>query len=133
MNRTFFIRTILVALFTIVVVSGCRTNPILEYQDNPITTMTNKELTLDQVKEGIVGAGVPLGWIFSDKEPGHLVGTLALRKHLAVIDIKYNTKTYSITYKDSENLNYDGTNIHAQYNNWILNLQRRINVKLNSM
>ena len=133
MNKTFMIRIILVALFTVLVISGCRSNPILEYKDSPISSMTNKDLTIEQIKKGIVDAGVPLGWIFSDKGPGHLVGTLALRKHLAVIDIKFDTKVYSITYKDSENLNYDGANIHAQYNNWIKNLQRRINVKLNSL
>lgn len=63
-------------------------------------------------------------------EPGYIVGTLKLRSHVAVVDIRHTTKSYSITYKDSTNLDYDGTNIHRNYNGWISNLDRAIKTQL---
>jgi hypothetical protein len=35
------------------------------------------------------------------KSDKHIVGKLALRKHLAVIDITFDENSYSIKYKDS--------------------------------
>jgi hypothetical protein len=61
---------------------------------------------------------------------GKIVGTLALRTHLAVIDIAYDTKAYSIRYKDSSNLDYTGTSIHNNYNGWIENMDKAIRAQL---
>jgi hypothetical protein len=49
------------------------------------------------------------------------------------MDIKYNTKSYSIEYKDSQGLKYDGTNIHKNYNSWVMNLDNRIRAQLSTM
>lgn len=133
MIRTQYSRTILFALLTLLVLSGCRGLPIYTVTDNDISTLGSGDKTMDQVKAAIIDAGTPLGWVFADKGEGHLMATLAVRKHMAVVDITYNTKAYSINYKDSENLNYDGTTIHKNYNGWIQNLQRRINIKLSSL
>ena len=64
--------------------------------------------------------------------PGHIIGTLNIRDHIAIVDITYNSDSYSITYKDSTNLNYNGTNIHRNYNNWINNLDNAIKVQLSN-
>jgi hypothetical protein len=65
-------------------------------------------------------------------EPGHIIGTLLIRSHTAIVDIYYTTTSFSIVYKDSTNLKYDANNktIHHNYNNWIHNLERAIMVKL---
>ena len=52
---------------------------------------------------------------------------------MAKVDINYNTKTYSITYKDSSDLDYDGTKIHKNYNGWIQNLDNAIKVQLSAI
>ena len=57
-------------------------------------------------------------------------GTLNLRSHTAIVDITYDTRTYSIKYKDSTNLGYDGRNIHSNYNGWIENLDKGIQTQL---
>ncbi len=55
--------------------------------------------------------------------PGHILGVLHLRSHVAKVDITFDTKTFNIQYKDSVNLDYkteDGANtIHSNYNGWI--------------
>ena len=57
-------------------------------------------------------------------------GTLLLRDHRAVVDIDYTPRTYSIRYKDSSSLDYDGSSIHKNYNGWIENLDRAIRNRL---
>jgi len=64
------------------------------------------------------------------RSPGKVEGVLALRTHRAVVDIDYDTKVYSIKYKDSVNLDYDGKTIHKNYNGWVENLDRAIKSKL---
>ena len=44
--------------------------------------------------------------------PGHIEATLYIRSHIAVVDVHYTTRSYSIRYKDRTDLNYDGDSIH---------------------
>ena len=46
--------------------------------------------------------------------------------NVAEVDIAYTTTTYSINYKDSRGLDYDGSNIHSNYNGWVQKLDRAI-------
>ena len=75
----------------------------------------------------IIAAGAGLGWQMTDKSPGVLEGRLALRTHVAVVDIPYSEKAYSIRYRSSVNLNEANGTIHSNYNGWIQNLQRAVN------
>ncbi len=110
---------------------GCRTAPVYNVTEAPINT--SEKATADDVKKAILSAGAGLGWQMKEVEPGHIVGNLFLRKHSAVVDIPYSTESYSITYKDSTELNYDGSNIHSNYNGWIQNLDRAIQARLSAI
>jgi hypothetical protein len=48
--------------------------------------------------KAIVRAGTGLGWVMTKKSDKHIVGKLALRKHLAVIDITFDENSYSIKF-----------------------------------
>ena len=113
-----------------VIIAGCRSNPILNIEDSPIdaTVKSSKD-----VQKAIIRAGTSRGWKMKSVSKGHIEGTLLLRKHMAKVDIKYNRKSYSINYKDSAELNYDGTNIHPNYNGWIQNLDRSIQAELSAL
>ena len=114
--------------------AGCmRCDPILNITKAPVTSATGKPLSNDQVKAAIIRAGAALGWQMKDEAPGKLVATINLRKHTANIEIPYSPSDYSITYKDSINLDAgtDGT-IHKNYNGWIQNLNRGIAAQLNA-
>ncbi len=121
------ILTIAILLFA---ATGCRVAPVYNVQEAAIVVATGKSMKLDDVTKAIVRAGGSLGWVMKVDKPGHIVGTLTLRTHVAEIDVNYDTKSYSITYRNSQNLNYDGTNIHSNYNGWIQRLQQNINVQL---
>lgn len=116
-------------LILLVTVAGCAA-PIYNVDSAPVTTSSAKQLSTAQVREAIVRAGASLGWIMKDAGPNSLVGTLHLRSHTAVVNIPYSEKSYSIKYVSSENLNAANGKIHKNYNGWISNLTRAIEVQL---
>lgn len=125
-----FLKSGAIAIALMIWLMGCATE-IHNVKDAPVKTLSGKELTLDQATKAIVLAGMGLKWEMEVATPGHIIGTLNLRNHQAVVDITYDTKTYSITYKKSTNLmmvSDDGTpvGIHPNYNGWIQNLNAAI-------
>jgi hypothetical protein len=115
---------------TMTMLVGCRSDAVYNVEDAAVVSSVDN-VSLDAVKKAIMRAGGGLGWVMKDAGAGKMIGTLSLRKHVAVVDIDYSTKSYSIRYKDSQELNYDGTNIHKNYNGWVQNLQRGIQTQLN--
>ena len=119
-----------VALFFVAVLGACRgIAPVYNVEKTPIVA-SKPNADLNDVAKAIERAGVGLGWQMRAVRPGMTVGTLALRGHTAAVDIDYDTKTYSIRYKGSTNLDYDGNNIHSNYNGWIQNLDKAIKAQL---
>jgi hypothetical protein len=123
-------KRILAVLGVALLVAGCTTRPIVNVTDQPVVTTAGKQVTADQVRNAIVKAGNSLGWVMTPVSPGLVNARLALRDHLAVVDVRYTATTYSITYKDSTNLNYRDGQIHKNYNGWIENLDRDIRNEL---
>ncbi len=114
--------------------AGCmRCDPVLNVSDAPVTSASGKALSRDQVKAAIIRAGAALGWVMKETGSGTLTANLAVRKHTAEIEIPYSPKAYSITYKNSTNLDAgpDGT-IHKNYNGWIQNLSKGISAQLSA-
>lgn len=109
----------------LVALAGCRSAPIHDIEAEPLGA---PELsTLEQVRTGILRAGSYQSWEMTEVEPGHLVGRILVSgKHLAVVDIFFDTEAFSVRYKDSKNLNYNGEAIHPNYNRWIKTLKREI-------
>lgn len=113
----------------ILLAAGCATQPVYNVMDASIVA-SKADPSLDEVGRAIQRAGASLGWQMKQTKPGHILGTLQLRTHVAVVDVNYTAKSYSIVYKDSTNLNYDGTSIHRNYNGWIQNLDKGIRAQL---
>lgn len=112
-------------------VASCRTAPI--HNVDNASFVPNRQVTMNDVGDAITRAGGGLGWRMRKESEGHMIGTLALRKHVAVVDITYNKSDFSIRYKDSTNLNYDGTQIHSNYNGWIQNLEQAILAEISAL
>jgi hypothetical protein len=97
--------------------------------DEPINALSEKKLSLPQVKALIKVAGVARGWQFSDGgEKNSLEGTINVRnKHTISVTILYKVDSYSIFYKESSNMNAKISEsgkvmIHPKYNEWVSNL-----------
>ncbi len=113
-----------------VALAGCTSQPIYNVQGAPIETVGGRPPSIGDVEKAILRAGAALGWKLQPVRPGAMVGTLSLRSHTAIVDVTYDARSYSITYKDSVELNYDGSNIHRNYNGWIQNLDKGIRAQL---
>jgi uracil phosphoribosyltransferase len=116
----------------VLAVAGCGTVPIQNVDQAPVPTASGKTLTKEQVRVAIIRAGDNLGWKITDEGPNMMVGKLALRKHLAVVEIPYTAGTYSIKYRSSVELDEKDGKIHKNYNGWIQNLTRGINSQLST-
>lgn len=109
-------------------VQAARTAPL--YNPEPIPV---GKASPEQVRKAVRSALNKRGWAANDKGPGHVVGTLMVRRHKAVIDIRYD-KTVRIRYLDSVDLNYNKDDdvevIHPRYNEWVRNVERDISFEL---
>ena len=114
------------------VLVGCTTKPIYNVVDAPLAS-SKANPSMDEIGKAIVRAGTGLGWQMTPDRPGHVTGRIALRTHVAVVDIDYTPKTYSIKYKDSTNLDYNGSSIHRNYNGWIQNLDKAIRAQISAL
>ncbi|MFP3364833.1 hypothetical protein R0J93_14285 [Pseudoalteromonas sp. SIMBA_148] len=103
---------------------------VRDFEQNPIpqtSTITNSEA---DVEKGILKACIQLGWKCTPLSEGKIKGVLDIRTHQLTVDIAYDKTAYSINYKDSINLNYNGKKIHRQYVNWVSNLIRHIDAEM---
>ena len=128
----------IVLVLVLIGLASCRMAQIQNIENAPVVFQPGETKTLAQVEKAIIRGGTSRGWVMSPVGPGHLMGTLHLRSHVAVVDITFDTKTYSIKYKDSTNLHYskdsDGTeHIHSNFVSWMQNLKTSINLELLTM
>jgi hypothetical protein len=104
--------------------------PIVNIQSAAIPP--NPAATMENIGKAVIRAGQTLGWQITPMGPGKAEGVLVLRRHRAVVDITYDTGSFSIHYKDSVNLDYDAQEktIHSNYNGWIRNLEKAIRAQV---
>lgn len=114
----------IVLLVAGIALGACRSAPI--YNVSSDTIATPQDASMEQVASAIKRAGAGLGWQMIDTGPGEIEGRLHLRSHVAIVSITFDTKQFSVFYKDSTNLDYDGARIHRNYNGWIQNLEQAI-------
>lgn len=134
----------LVSLLSLLVVTALVGGPALAartaplYNPEPIAVPAGKNG--DQVKSAVRRALLQRNWRVKEIAPGHIEGRheKAGRKgveHVAIVTVKFDTKTVRISYKDSEELNYDKESgeIHPTYNKWVRNLEKDISVNLETL
>ncbi|MCL2899026.1 hypothetical protein [Brenneria tiliae] len=117
---------IFVGLACVLALTGCaRTAPVANVT-KPITA----NYSSDQVRKAILQAGLEREWVMTPVSPGVINGRIDQRGHVADIRINYSPTSYSINYVSSQNLLAIGGKIHRNYNRWINNLDREIQLKL---
>lgn len=105
-----------------------RSKPIQNVENAPIPA----GLDMKAIGDAIIDGCSTRNWQASLVEAGHMQCTLYIRSHMAKVDIRYDTETFSITYADSDNLKYNAekNKIHRNYNSWVQNLRGDINNEL---
>ncbi len=118
-----------VALIVVAFALGSCRGGAAVYNVESATMATSPTATLEGVAKSIKRAGVNLGWQVAEVSPGLIEAKLFLRSHVAIVDIAFDTKAFSIRYKDSTDLKYTGDTIHKNYNSWVQRLERAILVQ----
>ena len=122
MLRAIRITAIALAVFLL---NACETQQLLLNVENAGLTAPGN-VSMQQVEKAIYRGAADRGWTVRRLAPGLLEAKIQARAHMAVVRITHDARTFSITYKDSRNLQHDGTRIHRNYNRWILNLRKAI-------
>jgi hypothetical protein len=118
------IAMLLVTLLAAVPFVGCRTAPIHDVIDAKLSAQPAS--TPEDIDEAIWRAGRKLGWSIAVLRPGHLRGTLQVRRHVAIVSISHDGERFSIRFAGSENLGHEGDLIHRRYNLWVARLAEKI-------
>jgi len=126
---------------------------IINYPNIPVATASGKPIQAEQVKKAIQDAALKKGWTLASEAGDKLLATLVVRnKHTIMVEIVYSADKYSITYRDSVNMNYhkeghydsrlpsarnaataaQGPVIHPAYNTWVQEFKDAIRVELTS-
>ena len=123
----------LILLASIVAFIGCGSgSPIVNYNNSPIQAAAGKK-NQKNIRRAIILAGTSTGWQMREVSQGMIVATRFSSGRMAKVDIKYTTESFNITYKDSSNFHYDGTNIHKTYNSWVKQLHKTIANNISKM
>jgi len=134
--KTALLASLLVVAIGFVQPVAARTNvPLIHPAPIAVATASGKPVTPEQVRGAILGGAVSKGWQPSDAGPGKITANILVRnKHRVVLDIAYDTRQITITYRESTNLDYEMVDgkalIHPNYNRWIQNLIQGIRVEL---
>jgi hypothetical protein len=120
---------VMIVMAAVLVLAGCqRVVPVHNVPETQVYIPAEGDA--GAVREAIVAGARAKGWRVSEEGPGHIVASIAVRSHTAVADIFYDATSYSIQYKDSSNLKYDGERIHRNYNKWVILLDQQIQANL---
>lgn len=117
----------LLAAFAVLgALAGCaRTAPVAN-----ISSTVGTGHTEAQVKSAILKAGIQRKWIMNEAGPGVIKARQQSRDHVAEVRINYSANGYTINYDSSQGLRAGGGKIHKNYNRWVRNLDKDIQVNL---
>lgn len=115
----------------LLILGGCTSQPIQNVDNRIIPAQGDgSQPTLAQIERAIISAAAKRRWMPKVARPGLVTATIDVRKHSASIEIPFSRETFSIIYKDSENLDYRKGSIHRNYNRWVANLALDIQQEL---
>jgi len=124
----------LAAIAAVLLLSGFGAGaPVYNVVSSPIPQ--SPAVTMENVQKAVIRAGLTLGWQINPKAPGQIEGILNIRTHQAIVYITHDTKSFSITYRDSTNISYDAERktVHSNYNGWIQNLEKAIRIQVQTL
>ena len=98
--------------------------PLYSVEDRPFPSGAVGDLS--EVAKNIRLAAKMMGWRLEDSGPGEILATNRKGQHAAIVSIRFDTVRFSINYRNSTRLDYDGKRIHKLYNRWVGDLERAI-------
>lgn len=125
-------RKFLIALALATGLAAC-VSMIIPVQTYENISIAQHNKSADEVGPAIERALLSRNWVVTARRPGEIDASLIGAEFRANITVPYSGASYSLRYRDSEGLDYDGQNIHRHYHNWMVNLQVSIERELASV
>lgn len=105
--------------------------------ESPQSIYIPEDVDRQELREVIRDAMLARGWSVHDEGDHVITADLRLRSHFARVDIDYGGRDIQAEYVESRNLKYsreDGRElIHKNYNSWVRNLLRDIEVGMSHL
>ena len=119
----------------ILLVSAACTRPIHQVEASSYGWGPKKGVTLAQMQKTIEKTARDLEWQLSDVKTGSFTARRdwGANKHNIVVDVLYDEKSFSIRYKNSKNMSYDGDSIHHTYNDMVSTLEDHIKKNISTL
>lgn len=105
-----------------------RNAPIVNVVDRPYANPHNRDPA-----EVIQNALDRRRYRVTARNPGSIEAFYAARNVRADLTVTYTATTYSITYRDSQNMNYENGRIHPNYNRWVNNLDHDLQADFSAL
>lgn len=114
---------VMVALGGGIGLGACRAQPVYQSTGGQFQGRGNLAEREAQIRRAAASLG---GWQMQSVRPGLLRGTNTWRSHQMTVDVSFDVRTFSITYVNSVNLDYNGAQIHSAYNDRVRALEAAI-------
>ena len=101
--------------------------PVIDHEAVVAVRANGQPASAEQIRAAMQAAGAQRGWHITPAGNGKALAALNVRgKHTISADIGFAHGKYSVTYRDSSNMNYapgEGRgSIHPKYNAWVQTL-----------
>lgn len=121
-------------VMALIMIQGCNAKDpfVKKHIITPVINVSqvNPRISTAQIKQIIMQCCAARGWRVMESSPTNVVATIAHNRESATVNIVYSKESIEIQYKSSNNLRYDGANIHRGYNRWVRNLEVDIQNKI---
>jgi hypothetical protein len=114
---------VIIALGGGIGLGACRAQPIYQSSNGQFQGRGSLAEREALIRRAAAAQG---GWSVQAMRPGLLRATNTWRSHQMTVDIAFDVRTFTIRYVNSVNLDYDGAQIHAAYNDRVRALERAI-------
>lgn len=123
------------AAFGILLLAAACTKPMHTVEASKYGWGPQKGVTLAQMQGAIETTARDLGWQLSDVKSGSFTGerNWDANKHKIAVGVIYDEKSFSIRYKDSKNMSFNGSSIHHTYNDMVSALQDNIKTNVSKL
>lgn len=130
-----FTRYSAVAVLGLFILVAACTRPMHRVENSSYGWGPQKGVTLAQIQSAIEKTARDLQWELSDIKPGSFTAKRhwGATKHNIVVGVVYDRKAFSIRYKDSKNMSFDGSSIHHTYNDMVSTLQDHIKTNVSTL
>lgn len=109
--------------FLMALTGGCKTRPLEELR---YPLLAPGDATMADAAAAIAEGGLRQRWQMTQVAEDRFYATRRFRHHVIMVDILFTEGGMLIKYKDSQNMNYDGTSIHRSYHREVDYLVGRI-------